>query len=137
FCQQFAAAMGIMLRVAGVPARVVLGYTHPPVNDNNAFVVTTNNAHAWVEAYFPTIGWVPFDPTPITSAAGAATAEVPWAPRPIVGDQNPQDHEKASGSTASKSAGKPQVPDGAAGAATSAAAGRGVPWALLGAVIAL
>src|SRR5581483_8729852 len=45
FCQQFAAAMGIMLRVAGVPSRVVLGYTHPLVNDNGAFTVTTNNAH--------------------------------------------------------------------------------------------
>ena len=34
FCQQYAAALGVMLRVAGIPARVVLGYTHPAPDAN-------------------------------------------------------------------------------------------------------
>ena len=57
--------MGIMLRVAGVPSRVVLGYTHEVPDESGTFTITTNNAHSWVEAYFDGIGWVPFDPTPL------------------------------------------------------------------------
>lgn len=137
FCQQFAAAMGIMLRVAGVPARVVLGYTHAPLNDNHAFTVSTTNAHAWVEAYFPGLGWVPFDPTPITPSAGAATADVPWAPHPTIGAANPHDTLPASRGASSSKAAKPQVPDGAAGPKATTPTSHGVPWALLGSVLAL
>lgn len=81
YCQQYAAAMGVMLRMAGVPARVVLGYTHSPADKNGHFEVTTNDAHAWVEAYFSGIGWVPFDPTPLTGTDTARAASLPWAPR--------------------------------------------------------
>ena len=42
FCQQYAAAMAAMLRVSGVPARVVLGYTHEPARANGEFEVTTS-----------------------------------------------------------------------------------------------
>ena len=55
--------MGIMLRVAGVPSRVVLGYTHDPAR-NGSFLVNSTDAHAWVEAFLPGAGWIPFDPTP-------------------------------------------------------------------------
>jgi transglutaminase-like putative cysteine protease len=82
FCQQFAAAMGIMLRMAGIPARVVLGYTHGRPDRGGTFTVTTDNAHAWVEAFFPGIGWVPFDPTPLSASPGAATTNLVWAPHP-------------------------------------------------------
>jgi transglutaminase-like putative cysteine protease len=84
FCQQYAAAMGIMLRMAGVPARVVLGYTHAVSDANNSFTVTTNDAHAWVEAYFAGLGWIPFDPTPLAGINGGAQADLPWAPHPKV-----------------------------------------------------
>jgi transglutaminase-like putative cysteine protease len=80
FCQQYAAAMGVMLRQAGVPSRVVLGYMHPPVNKQGNFTITTNDAHAWVEAYFPTIGWIPFDPTPPAGLAGDKKSDLSWAP---------------------------------------------------------
>lgn len=80
FCQQYAAAMGIMLRMAGVPSRVVVGYTHMAPNTDGSFTVTTNDAHAWVEAYFQGLGWLPFDPTPLTAAADALrAANIPWA----------------------------------------------------------
>lgn len=82
FCQQYAAALGVMLRVAGIPARVVLGYSHPPPNANGVFEVTSDDAHAWVEAYFNGIGWVPFDPTPLTGADAARAVALPWAPHP-------------------------------------------------------
>jgi len=64
YCEQYAAAMGVMLRAAGVPARVVLGYT-PGTLEDGAWTVTTDDAHAWVEAYFSGFGWISFDPTPI------------------------------------------------------------------------
>ena len=80
FCQQYAAAMGVMLRLAGVPSRVVLGYTHSAPNSNGYFTITTNDAHAWVEAYFDGIGWIPFDPTPLNGIADGTTNDLSWAP---------------------------------------------------------
>lgn len=90
YCQQYAGALGIMLRMAGVPARVVLGYTHPRVPAGGTFTVTTDNAHAWVEAYFDGQGWVPFDPTPLAGQAvpGGATEQLPWAPHPSASATN-------------------------------------------------
>lgn len=80
FCQQYAGAMAIMLRIAGVPARVVVGYTHAAPDENGSFTVTTNDAHAWVEAYFEGFGWIPFDPTPLVGADAARAVSLPWAP---------------------------------------------------------
>jgi hypothetical protein len=85
YCQQYAAAMAVMLRLANVPARVVLGYTHGVTSALGTFTVTTNDAHAWVEAYFSGVGWVPFDPTPQTGAPGASTATLAWAPHSVGG----------------------------------------------------
>lgn len=62
YCEQFASALGIMLRAAGIPSRVVIGFMHP--TSGGVWDITTLDAHAWVEAYFPGVGWVPFDATP-------------------------------------------------------------------------
>lgn len=80
YCQQYAAAMGIMLRAAGVPARVVLGYMHPVPDAKGNFTVTTADAHSWVEAHFAGVGWVPFDPTPIVGITGGLKNDLPNAP---------------------------------------------------------
>ncbi|HEX2300442.1 MAG TPA: transglutaminaseTgpA domain-containing protein, partial [Pseudonocardiaceae bacterium] len=64
YCEQFASAMAIMLRTLGVPARVAVGFT-PGTVDGDQRVITTADAHAWVEAWFPGSGWLPFDPTPL------------------------------------------------------------------------
>jgi len=64
-CEYFAAAMAVLLRVAGVPARVVNGFQRGEWNDAGGyFVVRQRDAHSWVEAYLPAAGWVTFDPTP-------------------------------------------------------------------------
>jgi hypothetical protein len=63
YCQHFAGSMALMLRLLGIPSRVVLGFTSG-VLDKGAWTITDHDAHAWVEAWFPGIGWVPFDPTP-------------------------------------------------------------------------
>jgi transglutaminase-like putative cysteine protease len=78
YCEQYAGAMAVLVRAAGVPARVVLGYTPGQVQSDGTRLVTTDDAHAWVEAWFSGLGWIPFDPTPI--AANRAVA-LPWAPR--------------------------------------------------------
>lgn len=80
FCQQYAGAMGVMLRAAGVPARVVLGYMHSPPDGKGDFDISTFDAHAWVEAFFPGAGWVPFDPTPVAGLVGGKKMDLAWAP---------------------------------------------------------
>jgi transglutaminase-like putative cysteine protease len=65
FCEYFASAMVVMLREEGIPARLVEGFTTGTFdNASNAFVVREQDAHAWVEAYFPQYGWIEFEPTP-------------------------------------------------------------------------
>ena len=63
YCQHFAGAMALMLRLLGVPARVAVGFTSGTRKDD-AWVVTDHDAHAWVEVWFAGQGWIPFDPTP-------------------------------------------------------------------------
>jgi transglutaminase-like putative cysteine protease len=70
FCQQYSGAMALVLRMAGVPARVATGFTPGTFDqDDGEFVVRDFDAHSWVEVWFPGIGWVPFDPTPAASPA--------------------------------------------------------------------
>jgi transglutaminase-like putative cysteine protease len=64
-CEYFASSMAVMLRTLRVPARVVNGFRSDEFNDlTGNYVVRAKNAHSWVEAYFPSYGWVTFDPTP-------------------------------------------------------------------------
>ncbi|HEU4451280.1 MAG TPA: DUF3488 and transglutaminase-like domain-containing protein [Gaiellaceae bacterium] len=65
YCQHYAGAMALMLRLLGVPARVAVGFTSGTYDsDEKEWVVQDTNAHAWVEVWFPRFGWIPFDPTP-------------------------------------------------------------------------
>jgi transglutaminase-like putative cysteine protease len=83
FCQQYAAAAAVLMRQAGLPTRVVIGYTHRAPDSNGVFTVTTADAHSWVEVYFQSIGWIPFDPTPLSGADAGRAVELPWAAHPI------------------------------------------------------
>jgi transglutaminase-like putative cysteine protease len=70
YCQQFSGAMALLLRIAGVPARVAAGFAPGSYSQRRGeWIVRDLDAHSWVEAYFPRYGWVTFDPTP-----GAAPA---------------------------------------------------------------
>jgi protein-glutamine gamma-glutamyltransferase len=65
YCQHYAGAMALMLRLLGIPARVAVGFTSGEYSaDDKEWVVKDTNAHAWVEVWFPGYGWMPFDPTP-------------------------------------------------------------------------
>jgi transglutaminase-like putative cysteine protease len=64
-CEYFAAAMTVMLRTLGVPARYINGFLGGEYNDvGDDYIVRASDAHSWVEAYFPGFGWMTFDPTP-------------------------------------------------------------------------
>jgi transglutaminase-like putative cysteine protease len=68
YCQHFAGATALLLRMGGVPARVVAGFS-PGSRDSGDHILRDFDAHSWVEVYFPRIGWVTFDPTPADSPA--------------------------------------------------------------------
>lgn len=64
-CEYFASAMTIMLRTLGIPARYATGFLPGEFNDvGGDYIVRESDAHAWVEVYFPSYGWITFDPTP-------------------------------------------------------------------------
>jgi transglutaminase-like putative cysteine protease len=70
YCQHFAGAMAVMLRLLGVPARVAVGFVPGKYRDGT-WQVTDREAHAWVEVWFRGYGWLPFDPTPGRGRVGA------------------------------------------------------------------
>jgi transglutaminase-like putative cysteine protease len=64
YCEQFAIAMAMMAREVGIPTRVAVGFTAGEIVDRGLQQVTTHDAHAWPELWFPDAGWTPFEPTP-------------------------------------------------------------------------
>ncbi|BFH66611.1 hypothetical protein J27TS7_35840 [Paenibacillus dendritiformis] len=75
YCNHFSSAMAVLLRTQGIPARWVKGFAPGELTGPGQYTVRSSDAHAWVEVYFPTVGWVPFEATP--PAGMAAAAEVP------------------------------------------------------------
>jgi transglutaminase-like putative cysteine protease len=70
FCEHYATAMVVLLRSLGIPARLVTGFLPGEWNDfGNYYSVRQQDAHAWVEVYFPRSGWLTFDPTPSVAVA--------------------------------------------------------------------
>ncbi|WP_100334203.1 DUF4129 domain-containing transglutaminase family protein [Bacillus alkalisoli] len=68
YCDNFSTSMVVLLRSVGIPARWVKGYSEGEFVTLNAdgtrvYEVANNNAHSWVEVYFPEVGWVTFEPT--------------------------------------------------------------------------
>ncbi|MEH7272992.1 DUF4129 domain-containing transglutaminase family protein [Neobacillus vireti] len=70
YCDNFSTSMAVLLRSIGIPTRWVKGYTggeflkySDDERQRPIYEVTNNNAHSWVEVYFPNQGWVPFEPT--------------------------------------------------------------------------
>lgn len=64
FCEHYASSFTLLMRAAGIPARVVLGYQGGMVNPvNNVLTVRQSDAHAWAEVWLQNRGWVRVDPT--------------------------------------------------------------------------
>ncbi|PSP16291.1 hypothetical protein BRC62_06270 [Halobacteriales archaeon QH_10_67_13] len=82
YCEYFATAMTTMLRTQDIPARYVVGYTSGEQTGTGEYAVRGQNAHAWVEVYFPEVGWVPFDPTPPADRIATEQANLGDDPAP-------------------------------------------------------
>ncbi|KOV85900.1 DUF3488 and transglutaminase-like domain-containing protein [Nocardia sp. NRRL S-836] len=92
YCEQFASAMAAMARTVGLASRVAIGFTAGiPSPDNSYRTISTDDAHAWVEIFFPNHGWMTFDPTPIE----AGRAVVP----PYLREQSPGAEEEPTANT--------------------------------------
>jgi hypothetical protein len=63
FCNYYASAEVILLRAAGIPARMVVGFAQGEYNSQGNYLVRQRDLHAWPEVYFPGVGWVEFEPT--------------------------------------------------------------------------
>lgn len=75
-CAYFATTMATMLRAEDIPTRYAVGYTSGDRVDENEYVLRDAHAHAWVEVYFPDVGWVPFEPTPSAERSAAVADAV-------------------------------------------------------------
>ena len=64
YCEHYAAAFAVMMRAAGIPARIVTGYHGAEFNPrDDYYIVRQRNAHAWTEIWLKRQGWVRVDPT--------------------------------------------------------------------------
>jgi transglutaminase-like putative cysteine protease len=127
YCQYFAGATALMLRMGGVPARVASGFS-PGSRSGDDHVLRDYDAHSWVEVYFPRLGWVTFDPTPADSPARSQLTDTQSQP------------VAAPGNRGRRGAPGDRVSDPRAGgaAADAGSQGGGLPWwAAIGAVAGL
>lgn len=106
FCNYYASAEVVLLRVLGIPARLSVGYAQgdrvigringlePPEAGHEFYRVLERDAHSWPEVYFPTYGWVEFEPTlsqeplvrPLSRQATGLPSMVEDSPDSLVGD---------------------------------------------------
>ncbi len=64
FCEHYASAFAVLMRAAGIPSRIVLGYQGGELNPfSNYMIVRQSDAHAWTEVWLPDRGWHRVDPT--------------------------------------------------------------------------
>jgi hypothetical protein len=68
FCEHYATSFAILMRSAGVPARLVVGYLGGEYNDlGHFFLIRQADTHAWCEVWLPEGGWTRIDPTSVVA----------------------------------------------------------------------
>lgn len=79
FCEQIGTSLVAMATALDIPARLVVGFV-PGDRDRlrGEWIVRAGDAHAWVEVYFPGVGWQGFDPTASVPLSADAQVESPW-----------------------------------------------------------
>ena len=99
YCQHYSAAMALLLRMGGVPARVATGFSPGGYSKRKqAWIVRDTDAHSWVEAWFDGYGWITLDPTPSDTPARSQIASIS-APATPDGGANPAGDANAGGTT--------------------------------------
>jgi transglutaminase-like putative cysteine protease len=73
FCEHYATSFATLMRLAGIPARVVVGYLGGEYNDlGHFFLVRQADTHAWCEVWIPESGWTRVDPTSVVAPGRAS-----------------------------------------------------------------
>jgi transglutaminase-like putative cysteine protease len=68
FCEHYAASFATLMRLAGIPTRVVVGYLGGEYNEfGHFFIVRQSDAHAWCEVWLTGKGWCRVDPTSVVA----------------------------------------------------------------------
>src|SRR6185503_16701843 len=135
YCVHYAYAMTVLTRLLGIPARFVVGYTAGTRQKDGSYVVSTTDSHAWTEVYFPSMGWIRFEPTPAGQGTantpdymtgGAGNGQAGGAPPPVAATENP-----SALKTPPPVGGlgvKTNRPDDTAGGLAGSAKHAGTPW---------
>jgi transglutaminase-like putative cysteine protease len=131
YCQHFAGAMALLLRMGGLSARVATGFTPGGYSQRHeAWIVRDTDAHAWVEVWFDQWGWVTLDPTPDATPARSQVAALaaPPSSAPLVPDRGPGADPDDGGSSGPQSV-RPELQVGSSDpSATSAGSERSLGW---------
>ncbi len=111
-CEYFATVFALMLRLKGIPTRFVIGFSGGDYDRRTrTSVVYSNHAHAWVEVFFPTLGWLPCDVVP-GSPYKNQWADVPRILVPEQGEKaTPRDAMPETGTAESKPIPKDVFPE--------------------------
>ena len=130
YCQHFSGAMGLLLRMGGIPTRVVTGFSPGGYSKSKrAWIVRDTDAHSWVEAWFDDWGWVTFDPTPAGTPARSQIAALERAAE--TGTDRGDAAAGDAGSAARIGGVRPDLlgaQSGPGGAGSDGAEGSGPPW---------
>lgn len=123
YCEQFASAMAVMARIAGIPTRVAVGFLRPESVGPETWLYSAHDLHSWPEVFFAGSGWVRFEPTPASRA--------PDVPGYTAGQLPELDETEAPSPTAAPSSAAPTAqPDEqpTTAADRDGAEGGGSPW---------
>ncbi|MGI5190719.1 transglutaminase domain-containing protein [Promicromonospora sp. CA-289599] len=94
YCTQYALSMMVMARSLDIPARIGIGWLPGRPDGNGGYRVTGQDSHAWPEIYFPTVGWVRFEPTPqVQTGPLPAYANPDVGSVPSASPTSPRDNE--------------------------------------------
>ena len=106
YCQHYAGAMALLLRMGGISARVATGFSPGGYSSRKkAWIVRDTDAHAWVEVWFDKYGWVTMDPTPAATPARSQIAAL----APVAGASPPAAAADTGAADAAGNTEKPNI----------------------------
>lgn len=131
YCEQFAGAMAILAREAGIPSRLAVGFV-PGRRDGDGWSVTAREMHTWPELWLDGLGWVAFEPTPGRGPTGEAggTGE----PSPAPADEQPAETARPDDEAATPT---PEAQAPAGETPTPPPAASPLPWVIAAIALAV
>jgi transglutaminase-like putative cysteine protease len=100
YCDYYSSAMAIMTRQIGMPTRWIKGFAAGNEEQEDTYLVTSAEAHSWVEVYFNEYGWVQFEPTGSFAAPFAPAEDELVVPPPLLPDPEDVPAEDVTGDEA-------------------------------------